>query len=386
MLSFIYLFGYKLFLSFLGIIGLGFLIAFHEMGHFLFCKLFGIYTPSFSIGFGPILISRKIGHTLFKISAIPLGGYVEIAGSNEVGQGDQEHAYAKDTSSFASKPYWQKLCVMLGGILFNLFFAYAMFITIFWLGAPKTNLLYPTIAKPVVAEVLAGSLAEQYGIQKGDKLISINDTTQLTDSINPLIAYLDQIKPATMQPGITHTTDYLRLELEHNGERYTVDFKPEVQEMRGRIIAAHGIVFEMHDRRPLPFGQAFWLGIFEVNRWIKNTFKDFLYLFKKKDVGEMAGPLMIIAMSSKWAGEGFMLFLLFLAIISINLAVLNLIPIPILDGGQILFHTIEAIIRRPIPERIRYYIHMVCWIAFLALFIYLSWYDIVRIVRSLVGK
>ena len=100
----------------------------------------------------------------------------------------------------------------------------------------------------------------------------------------------------------------------------------------------------------------------------------------------MAGPLMIIAMSSKWAKEGFILFILFLAIISINLAVLNLVPIPILDGGQIVFHTIEAIIRRPLPEVIRQYVHIACWILFLLLFVYLSWQDLVRIISPILGR
>jgi len=97
-----------------GILGIGFLIGIHEFGHFLFCKLFKIRTPSFSIGFGPKIFEKQIGETLFKISAIPFGGYVEIAGSAEVGQGEQKEAYAKDEYSMAVKPYWQKMLVMAG--------------------------------------------------------------------------------------------------------------------------------------------------------------------------------------------------------------------------------------------------------------------------------
>ena len=111
----------------IGILGISFLIAFHELGHFLFCKLFNIHTPSFSIGFGPRLISKKIGSTEFKISVIPLGGYVEIAGSAEPGQGKQKDANRMDEQSFAIKPFWQKFLVMIGGILFNMAFAYFTF-------------------------------------------------------------------------------------------------------------------------------------------------------------------------------------------------------------------------------------------------------------------
>ena len=118
------------------IAGLGFLIAIHEMGHFLFAKLFGISTPTFSIGFGPQLISKKIGETTFSLSAIPLGGYVEIAGLAEVGQGEQGEAGRTDKRSFASKPYWQKMLVMLGGIGVNLGFAYVACIGLSFVQSP----------------------------------------------------------------------------------------------------------------------------------------------------------------------------------------------------------------------------------------------------------
>src|SRR5437762_13928879 len=101
----------NIFFILIGCFGMGFLVGFHEFGHFLFAKLFKIRTPSFSIGFGPKIINKKIGETEFSLSAIPFGGYVEIAGAAEVGQGDQNEAYAKDEGSFAVKPYYQKLLV-----------------------------------------------------------------------------------------------------------------------------------------------------------------------------------------------------------------------------------------------------------------------------------
>ncbi len=126
-----------------GLVGLTFLVTFHEFGHFLFCKLFKIHTPSFSIGLGPYLYSKKIGDTVFAISAIPAGGYVEIAGAAEVGQGDQAHAGRQDHYSFASKPFYQKFLVMSGGILANLLFAYVAIIGVCWAGLPQSPLAYP---------------------------------------------------------------------------------------------------------------------------------------------------------------------------------------------------------------------------------------------------
>src|SRR5579871_1903884 len=162
---------HSLFFGIAGLFGIGFIIGFHEFGHFLFCKLFKVRTPSFSIGFGPRIISKKIGGTDFALSAIPLGGYVEIAGASEVGQGDQKEAHARDEHSFAAKPWYQKFIIMFGGILFNVMFAYFAFSLLFLMGMPKSMLLYPQNATPVLAVVAPNSPAEQAGLKVGDKLI-----------------------------------------------------------------------------------------------------------------------------------------------------------------------------------------------------------------------
>ena len=132
-----------LMLGITGIIGIAFLIFIHECGHFIMCKIFGVRTPSFSIGFGPKLLTKKIGDTEFSISAIPFGGYVEIAGNAEIGQGDQKEAFARDEGSFAVRPFYQKFCIMIGGILFNLLFAYLVLIFVFAAGLPKSEFLVP---------------------------------------------------------------------------------------------------------------------------------------------------------------------------------------------------------------------------------------------------
>ena len=138
-----------------GIFGIGFLIGIHEFGHFLFCKLFKINTPTFSIGFGPKLLKKKFGNTLFTLSAIPLGGYVEIEGQDNTTKTQGSH-------SFSVKPLYQKLSVIFGGILFNLLFSYIIFTLIFLLGTPKTPLLYPQNAVPVISTIEKDSPASKY--------------------------------------------------------------------------------------------------------------------------------------------------------------------------------------------------------------------------------
>ena len=150
-----------LMLGITGILGIAFLIFIHECGHFIMCKVFGVRTPSFSIGFGPKLLTKKIGNTEFSISAIPFGGYVEIAGSAEVGQGDQKEAFARDEGSFAVRPFYQKFCIMIGGILFNLIFAYLVLIFVFAVGLPKSEFLYPLNAIPKIETVEEESPQQQ---------------------------------------------------------------------------------------------------------------------------------------------------------------------------------------------------------------------------------
>ena len=357
----------NIFFILLGCLGMGFLIGFHELGHFLFAKLFKIRTPSFSIGFGPKLISKKIGDTEFSLSAIPLGGYVEIAGASEVGQGEQKEAHAIDEGSFAIKPYYQKLCVMLGGILFNLAFAYFAMILLFITGIPKT----PLIQKPIISVITPDSSAEKASLAIGDHIVSINGNP-IESNIQKLQQILHQL--AKQEATITIVRNGTMLE-----KKITVDEK----EINGKTIGVIGVEFDMIATPAQPLLSAITQGIAMTNAWIKNTIVGFTQL--RKNAGDIAGPVMIIAMTTKAASAGWQILLLLLAIISINLAVLNLIPLPILDGGQILFYTIEAIIQRPLPDKVREYIHIATWLMFIVLFLYLTAKDVLRLVTPYIS-
>ncbi len=354
----------QLFFILLGFFGMGFLIGFHELGHFLFAKLFKIRVPSFSLGFGPRLLTKKIGETEFCLSAIPFGGYVEIAGAAEVGQGDQKDAFATDEDSFAHKPFYQKLCVMLGGIIFNLFFAYCTMIFLFTVGIPKT----PLIPIAIISTIQPESAAEKYDFLPGDRVISIKEE-HVENNIQKLQSIIQQ-----------HPLKEAVIVIDRNGEKITKTVIIDAKTIETQTIGTLGVEFDFLPTPSHPFKDAMVKGIAMCNTWIKNTFSGFSQLFTKKGINNIGGPIMIISMSIKGAAAGYQIFLLLLTIISINLAVLNLIPLPILDGGQILFYSIEALIRRPIPHRIREYIHIATWIMFMILFAYLSMNDLYRII------
>lgn len=353
----------------LGVSGIGFLIGFHELGHFLFCKLFHVATPSFSIGFGPKLISKKIGETEFSISAIPLGGYVEIAGAAEVGQGEQQHAFTKDETSFAVKPFYQKFAIMFGGILFNIMFAYATMVLLFLSGTPKSPLLFPFNVSPVIETVSPESAAQKYGLQVGDRIVSAEHTV-LSNEVLPL---LDIIRSRANQP-----TDLI---IERNGEQIALSVTPDATPTASnaqKSMGTLGVTFQPlhHDTLLESFKHAISL----TNTYIKRTGQGLIDMVTQRNFSSLGGPIMIISLSSKSAAEGIQTFFILLAIISINLALLNLIPLPIFDGGQILFYGIEAILGRSLSPRVREYVHIATWLMVLFLIIVLSIRDITNIV------
>ncbi len=352
---------------FIGILGITFLIGFHELGHFAFAKLFSVRVPSFSIGFGPTIIKKKIGDTVFKLSAIPLGGYVEIAGMQEVAQGEQKEAQRTDQHSFAAKPYWQKLLILLGGIFFNLLFAYFAFILLFAVGMPKTAMLGPLYSTTTIESVHPESPAADIGLKKGDVITGIGSVA-LKGEGRALIAELGRYKDQTVE--ITY---------ERNGSLHTatIDYTKVPKAFKGRL----GVGLIPKELTARPFFTAITDGIRDTNQFIYVTVKSYLSILRRCSTTGLGGPLMIISSMSQGARYGFKIWLFLLAIISINLAVLNLIPIPILDGGQLLFTTIEAIIRRPIPVTARMIIHYICWVAVLFLVIYLSCKDLRAIFR-----
>ena len=334
----------------MAILGIGFLIGFHECGHFIFNKLFNVKVPSFSIGFGPRIISKQIGETDFAISAIPLGGYVEA-----------------DIDSFNKKPYYQRLLILFAGIGLNFLFAYMAFILIFMIGLPKSELLYPVNATTVIQTIIPKSAAQQAKLHPGDKILSIDNTP-----INSGKQFVEILKSVPNQA--------ITLRIERNGKEKTINTTTDSRDFFGKTIGTLGLILGITEQPPAPFLTSIKQGIKRTNFYIKATFNAFVHMFTKRDTSNMGSPIAVISETVKGAQKGFKVFLIFLAIISINLAILNLIPLPPLDGSRILLTTIEAIIRRPIPDRIQECIFIAGWLSILGLTIYLSARDLSRMI------
>lgn len=364
------------FLPFLfAIVGFGLLITVHELGHFIFCKVFGIHTPTFSIGMGPAIYKKKIGQTNFTLASIPLGGYVEIAGMSEVGQGEQKHAKDKSERSFANKPYWQKALVILGGVIFNLLFAYFVFSILFMVGIPKQR------GSLIINTVIEKSAAEKYGLQKNDTIIAINNK-KISNEPDKMILEMQTIllKQLANNPDKT-----INLLVTRNGQEKDLKIKLGYKTIDGKTIGSLGAMIEPQltpiegQHQKYPFFTAIKKGITATNNLVIQMLYGLKMLIKQRSLKGAGGPILIISKTFESAQKGFSALFIFLAIISINLAIINLLPIGALDGGQFLFVTIEAIIRRPIPEVIKMTINLASWIFLISLILYLSFRDIVRI-------
>lgn len=338
----------------IGLLGISFLIGFHELGHFMFCKLFSIPAPSFSIGIGPRIWQKKIGETVFAVSAIPFGGYVEI--------GEEAGPSPKDIP-FRYRPYYQKLLVMCGGILCNLFFAYAAFTILFILGVPKTPLFYPRNALTTISAVEAHSPAAQAGLMPQDTIITVEGVPVKTFS--DLLQSLNQYKDSRVS-----------LTIKRAGGLKTIPVQLSSHETAHGKVGYLGITPELTELEPLSFFAAVTEATSVTNQLIAQSFMAFISVAKRRSTEGLGGPLMLISATRKVAQQGTKLLIMLLAFISINLAVLNVLPLPVLDGGQVLLATIESLLRRPISDTIRWYIFVTCWLALLLLMIYLSINDI----------
>lgn len=347
---------HSIFFLITGIIGLGFVISFHELGHFLVAKLFGIRVQTFSIGFGPNLISKKIGNTQFAISAIPLGGYNDFSSPE-----GKEH----DELSLIARPYYQKILVILGGITFNIILAYIIFSLLFMTGIPSTPML-PENSLPTISKIEPNSPANKAGLQIGDTIIAINEQP-INNDTKKLLEIIQAMPGKEAQ-----------LIIDRQGKQETVAIVVGSQNHLGKTLGLIGTQFTLVPLPAKPLFESIKRGVQLTNKYLIHTFYAFKYIVSSCDTSNLAGPLSIFAQTSKGAAQGLKIFLIFLAIISVNLAILNLIPLPILDGGQVLFYTIEAIIGRSIPDRIREYIFIGTWIGFMLLTLYLVGQDLMR--------
>ncbi len=395
-------------LAFLILIGV--LIWFHELGHFLMAKLFGVKVEIFSIGFGPVILSKKVGETEYRLSALPLGGFVKLYGEEE---------QIEDKRAFSSKPNWQKILIAFGGPLFNFILAILLFALIAMVGRQVPKYVYE---KPLVGHVVENSIAYKLGIKERDIILEINSKKVqnwkevestvfenilakewsvkvlrdeeeinlfLKDSISKsagfgaepwlpaIVGKVIEDSPAS-QVGLQAGDKILKV----NGKeiRGWYELVKHVREskdrpvlltiQRGDSIEEKTVIPKVDPRTGMPIlGIAPYVETMKtkesplqaLSEGFQRTYMLSLLSMKALwslvtgglSIKTLGGPIAIAQLAGESAQHGLIPFIGMMAFISVQLAIFNLVPLPILDGGLILLFLMESIRRKPFSPKFK---------------------------------
>ena len=320
------------------ILVLGLLIFVHELGHFLFAKLCGVRVLKFSLGFGPRLIGRKFGDTEYVISAFPLGGFVKMFGENP---DEIEMAKEDKAVSFAHKSVFQRFVIVFAGPVFNLLFSVFLFFMVFaFVGVPTST------DSTIVGNVTVDSPAEQGGLEKGDVILRIND--KKTEG------WLDVLEAVKSSEGKEITIVVQRATTERTF--HVVPAIDTVKNVFGEEVEQRFMIGIMKND-DLSYDDVGVVGamknaVLQTWMYIQLTVMGFIKIFQRVvPASELGGPILIAQIAGEQMRAGWINLIYFMGLLSVNLGILNLLPIPVLDGGHLVFLTLEAVRRKPIAER-----------------------------------
>ncbi len=343
---------------------LGIVIFFHELGHFLAARISGVRVLKFSLGFGPGLVGIKRGDTEYLISAVPLGGYVKMYGEEP----GEEIPPEERRFSFSHKPVSTKAFIVFSGPFFNILLAALIFSGVYIKGIPALT--------SEIGEVMPGSVAEQAGLIPGDKIIEIEGIA---------VSTWDEVVPRIQKsPGKT-----LRLKISRKDSEFELKIIPKPEKTRnifGEEIEIGLIGIKPSDRTVIkklnPF-QAIGQGFIKTGEVVYLTCLSIVKLLQRViPLETLGGPIMIFDIAKRSAEAGPLNFFAFMALISVNLGVLNLLPIPILDGGHLIMFLIERLRGRPLSER-TIAIAQKIGLAFIIMLAVLAFYnDIMRLIKG----
>lgn len=347
---------------------LGILIFVHELGHFIFAKSLGIKVLKFSLGFGPKVIGKKYGDTEYLLSAFPLGGYVKMLGQSDTPEEEEEISEAEKHRAYNFQPIWKRFTVVFSGPFFNLCFAVLIFFLVFMNGVPYM------LAE--VGAITPDSPAARQGIMKGDRVIEVDGKR--------IIRWDEMTEIIHNQPG-----KELTVRIDRSGSPLTLMVRPEKKVIKNlfgedKEVGLIGITPSgKTELKQEGIAGAFSLAVSRTWDISVLTLVSMVKLVQRIIPADtIGGPIMIFQMAGQQASHGAMSFFTFMAVISINLGVLNLLPIPVLDGGHILFMGIEAIRRKPLSEKVIIISQKVGLVLLLSLMAFAFYNDIVRLITG----
>lgn len=327
----------------------GVLITVHELGHFLAAKGTGMLVTEFSIGFGPKLFQKKVGETLYSLRLCPLGGYNRIAG--------MEPGEAVTPRGFNGRPLWARMLVILAGPFMNFLLPFLLFFGIF----AVSGLTLP-VNKPVVGSLMEGYPGAAAGLQAGDRLVSING--RKLEKWNDINSLVQENGP---KPG--------KVVIRRDGREMILTLQPRFDGESKRFLI--GV------RPPLEHRQlSLWESLKTAGLAVGKTTVAMVDGLRKMITGkvraDIAGPIGVAHMAGDVAAQGAVPYLEFMAFLSLNLAVLNLVPIPALDGGQFLVLVVEGLLGHALAPKAKEIIQMIGVACIVALTIFATMHDLLQ--------
>ena len=347
------------------IIVIGILVFIHEFGHFIAARLCGVGVEVFSLGFGPKILKKRIGRTQYCLAAIPLGGYVKMVGEEPGATIDPEDL----NSSFTHKSLLQKIIIVAAGPFFNFFLAIFIFYVLYQFSG-----VY--LVKPIVGEVMEDSPALAAGINAGDVIKEINQ--------NKIESFEDISRIVSASQG-----KQLDIIVERDGRFKGLALSPVLkpgknvfgEEIEKYVIGIVGVKDSFH-KSLNPFA-ALWRSITDTYGLVKLTLLSVVKMISGSvSADNLGGPLMIAQMAGEQAKAGIMHFAWFIALLSVNLGIINLFPIPVLDGGHLLFFGIEAATGKSVSDKLREKLTQFGAAVLVALMVFVFYNDIVRMING----
>ena len=327
----------------------GLLVLVHELGHFITAKMVGMRVDEFALGFGPKLLSRKYGETIYSLRIIPLGGFNKIAGMDP----DEE----QDARSFCAKPVWARMLVIIAGSAMNLLLPVLLFFIVFVsAGVDRVS------EEPVIGKVFQGKPAAVSGLLTGDRVLTVNE-----EAITSWRQFVVAIQ--------TNAGNTVSLTLERNGERKLVTVIPEYDEKAKRGII--GVMPNIENYQPTLL-ESVALAVKQNITVTGAMLAGLADMVTGKAAADVAGPVGVAQMAGQVAQQGFIPLLQFAAFLSINLGIINLLPVPVLDGGHVVTLLIEAVRRKPLNRNILQTVQMIGFALLMLLLLVATFMDFTR--------
>lgn len=337
---------------------LGVIVFVHEFGHFILAKLTGVYVYEFALGMGPKIWGFKKGDTVYNLRAIPIGGFCQLAGEDL--DTDDDKKIPKEKRLQNKKP-WQRFLIMLFGPMNNFILAVILIflIGLIWGGSTMDPVLY---------KIEEGTAAYEAGLRYKDRVISINNNKiDTSDDIALYLAIAGEKKTSTIV-------------VERDGQEYTFKLKPKKVKENGKEVYRYGISMKQEKTKGL--GNAFIYTFKKTVSVFKQMYVTLAYLFTGRvKLSQLSGPVGIYSIVGEQRSAGLASLIYLTAFLSINVGVINLLPIPAFDGGHILFIIIEKIKGSPVKPELENKIHNIFLILLLILMVVITFNDILRLFK-----